>query len=321
MKFTTETVMKTVEHQINGVTHHVTVPHKLRVPKLPKDIAALVRTAMWTATAVVVLAAIVWSTVAISSLLALAAPLWAAVMIASIFDLAWVVAMGAEWMARFQPDKAQGPRCAGMVALGISVALIIAHGWHAGSVLAGIAGALVSVVAKGMWHTVLGSTSVELSPEDQAWVHAELSRAGTTLALAAVRRQVAHAEQTAALELLAAERVRGEIDTVRGDEPVPVVAADVPAEQITNTREHAAELEAEHVANIALNSANNVRDLRDRAVPSIAELARTQVASGADVDEAVTAILAAYPALNRSSVAATVRRERRRFENGTGGYM
>jgi hypothetical protein len=60
----------------------------------------------------------------------------------------------------------------------------------------------------------------ELSPEDRAWVKAEISTSNAMLAVADARRQAAQAEQRATLQLLAMERERADMAKAYGL-PVP----------------------------------------------------------------------------------------------------
>jgi hypothetical protein len=81
------------------------------------------------------------------------------------------------------------------------------------------------------------------------------------------------------------------------------------AEQIANTP-------SEHTPNTALNRPND-----DPEQPSIADLAREQIAITPDNTAAVDGVMALRPDANRDSVAAAVRRERRKAEKKAGPYL
>jgi hypothetical protein len=171
----------------------------------------------------------------------------------------------------------------------------------------------------------------EISDADAEWVHQEISGINAKEAIATVRLRAAVADERAALRLLQAERIRHQLHTLRAPETAPAPALEQATEEpsqaaaaAANSGEQAPVIDAEHGANVALNSANSVRDVREQAVPSIAELARQQVAAGVGVDEAVAAILALLPGSKTASVAATVRRERarqQRLQQTTPGYL
>ncbi|WUD74613.1 hypothetical protein OG937_24425 [Streptomyces sp. NBC_00510] len=293
MKFKEEIRRRAVEHTVDGVTHTISRPQKVRVPVLPRDWdQAAIRAASSLVLGLTALA-IVWSTYSIGQLLNGGIGYAAA----AIFDIAWLVNVLLEWLSRFDASKRAFSRRLGWALLACTMGAIFWHGLLMGSVALGVVGAAVSLFAKVLWMGIMRFVDKDLSPEDAAWVRAEISAANAKLAIAGVRRQVARAEQTAALELLAAEQVRNEVDQAR-------------AEQDANTPVQAEVAEAPKVP---LNSAEHVQP----SMPSIAELARKQVAKGLGDKDAVDAILAQLPGANVESVAATLRRARRQ----AGPYM
>lgn len=173
----------------NGRTHYVEEPAKL--PPLTPD--EIIMRAVGAATAVVVLGALIWSTVSVGAMLAAVAPAWAAYMIAAIFDLTWIVAMATEYVMRFEPSRQKIPKAIGWLALLISMSAIFAHGALLGLPWIGAFGALVSVLAKGLWWLLMFATTRRLDKDTQAWLTLELgevhARRAEQMAVAKVERE------------------------------------------------------------------------------------------------------------------------------------
>jgi len=299
VKFREEIRKRTVPRTIAGVTHDVSESYSVRVPVIPRDLDQLaVRIAAGLVLALT-LVGVAWSTVSIGGLLGGGIGYAAAV----VFDVSWMVVLLIEWMARFDPAKRQFPRKLGWALVFIAAGAIFWHGMLAGSPAMAVVGASVSVVSKVLWMAVMKFIDRDLSEADQQWVAAEVSKANAQLAVASVRRMTAAAESRAALELLAAEQIRTEVsavaDTANTPEPI--------AEPVTAGRPP-----------VPLASPNPVREPAE-PVPSIAELARQQLAAGANNKGAAAEILRLIPTANADSVQATVRRERNRLQ--TNGYL
>lgn len=294
MRFKDEVRVRLVDKVIDGVSHQVRQKYTERVPVLPRDWDAVAIRAASGLVLAITMVAIVWSTVSIGELLQGGVGYAAA----ALFDISWLTVLVLEWLARFSPDKRTFPRTLGWVLVAIAAGAIFWHGYNAGSVALATVGALVSIVSKLLWLAVFKHIDKELTEEDQDWVAAELSRANATLALAAVRRQVAAAEARARLELLAAEKALSGL-----------------GEQDANTIEQATNFVINEVpATAPLTRANTVREPAE-PTPSIAELARQQLVAGASNKNATDEILRRLPDANPKSVEATVRREARRLNS------
>ncbi|MEU0967855.1 hypothetical protein ABZ357_21350 [Streptomyces sp. NPDC005917] len=163
------------------------------------DVHRAVRRAVTAATVLVVGIALVWSVTSIGALLGLAAPVWVAYLAAGAFDLSWAVMMAAEWTMQYD-DRAKIPRTAGWIALAVSMTAIATEGrLHAGLWI-GIIGALISLLAKGLWTVMMMITARPLSDESYQIVQQKRSRAGEELALTQVDRELIRIRQeTAAL--------------------------------------------------------------------------------------------------------------------------
>jgi len=173
----------------NGRTHYVEEPAKL--PPLTPD--EMIMRAVGAATAVVVLGALIWSTVSVGAMLAAVAPAWAAYMIAAVFDLTWIVAMATEYVLRFEPARQKIPKTIGWFALLISMGAIFTHGALLSLPWIGAFGALVSALAKGLWWLLMFATSRRLDKDTQAWLNAELgevhAKRAEQMAVAKVERE------------------------------------------------------------------------------------------------------------------------------------
>ncbi|PJN22404.1 hypothetical protein [Kitasatospora sp. CB02891] len=164
--------------------------------------------------------AVTWSTASIGGLLALnGVEKSIAYAVAAVFDLAWIICMALEWLARHDPHRARAPRIAGFVFLGISMAAIatreiLPHGYS--GIAVGAIGAAVSLVAKGVWTLVIKASAKELSPIAQQYVARRRAAAGAELAMAGVERQLARSRH----QLDAYREAYGH-DTVTVERPIP----------------------------------------------------------------------------------------------------
>ena len=271
------------------------------VPRIPFNLDALLRKALFVAAILMTVGAIVWGTVAIGSMLNQLAPGWGYV-VAGVFDLAWAACLVAEYLNRYDDEKIKLPRNAGVAALLVSMAAIVWHGHLVNAVFVGVIGAAVSLAAKGVWFIAMETTRVRLDKEYQVLLRQRQQRAGLRKALAQSKRDEYLMDDETARLIAALEHERGGAITVER----------APAEQpntTANIAEHDAEQFAITKANMPVTS--------EFAVPepaNIAELVREQIANGSPNKDVVAAVLAAVPTANKDSVAATVRRERKKFD-------
>ncbi|MCZ7413057.1 hypothetical protein [Streptomyces sp. WMMC897] len=223
----------------------------------------------------------------------------------------------------------------GWAALLTVAALLVWHGLRADSMPMAVAGPLLPLGAKVVWLLALADLRdpAALTPEEQQAL-AELER-GMAFEEAQhrieMRRREMSAEQLLAgvsldfeIELTRQEKGRElhrrrplELPTTPGSHEVAEQANDVIAEHehtppnTTNTAPNKPNIIREQIANKAATSTN-----ADREQPTIADLVREQVAATEDNATAVRRVLAIIPDANKSSVAAAVRRERRRLGEG-----
>lgn len=228
---------RTITETVHGVDVAYDVPDTTPVIRLPFNLDATLRRALFTLAIVMTLGAIVWGTVAIGGMLTLLAPPWAAYLVAGVFDAGWAACLIAEWLLRYDSDRARIPVIAGLVLLAVSVAAIVIHGVRADAVLVGIVGALVSAAAKGVWAIGMHTIRIKLDPKYEAYLRTRQQQTGTELALALGERDhMLTQDQTVRLRV-ALEARRGPakttVDQITGHpQSTPVQAADQPVDQI-----------------------------------------------------------------------------------------
>ena len=89
-----------VPHTVNGKTEMVLERYTIDLPVPPRDWDRTVLTAVTAAAGALVAVAVVWSTASIGDLLARVTVAPAAYAAAVAFDLAWILCMAVEWLAR-----------------------------------------------------------------------------------------------------------------------------------------------------------------------------------------------------------------------------
>lgn len=189
-----------VPHTINGKTEMVLERYTLDLPVPPRDWDRTVLTAVTAASGLLVTVAVVWSTASIGDLLSRVTIAPAAYAAAIAFDLAWILCMAVEWLARYDPKRANLPRNMGHGALLIAMAAVGAHGWLAGQVVIGIIGAVVSGIVKTLWTVVLRHHAKPLDDKTQQWVDKQRAEAGGELAMVAINRELTRARGQVAAE-------------------------------------------------------------------------------------------------------------------------
>lgn len=281
---------------------------------------------------------VIWSGYAITDLMH-SGPWGITVAIAG--DIGWITVLWAEANHVRIYGKTWPAIAAGwLIAAGVGVLLAV-HGAQGpdGSWAQAMAGVLVIAVSKIVWLFALAATvdPVALTPEQEEEINtvirdseyaARLQRAHSDGEIACIEEE---ARTTLARDdadfriVLERMRKRAEIDrnTPLALTPSihPVEQSAVFAEQVreqpntaTNTIASDPSTVREQIANNGPASTNAVPE-----PPSIVDLVREQIASTTNNAEAVRNIMAARPDANRGSVAATVRRERRKL-NDTEGY-
>lgn len=198
MKYRKEDRTREVPHTENGETVLIPDTYTVSIPVPPRDWDYIVLNAVTGGAIAFTTVSVVWSTVSAGALLDRAAPAWAAYPAALAFDAAWMTCQALEWLARYDPDRARAPRRFGYVALAIAMVVIYVHGATTPSagLWVGLAGAAISLIAKGMWTLVLRHTAVPLPERTQKWLQVKRGQNGARLALAGQERQLLRTEGT-----------------------------------------------------------------------------------------------------------------------------
>ncbi|WP_406444502.1 protein transporter Sec31 [Streptomyces sp. NBC_01613] len=194
-----------VPHTINGQTEMVLDRYTVDLPVPPRDWDRTVLTAVTATAGLLVAVAVVWSTASIGDLLARVTIPPAAYAAAVAFDLAWILCMAVEWLARYDPARATLPRNMGHGALAFAMVAVGAHGWLEGQRAIGIIGAVVSGIVKTLWTVVLRHHAKPLDDKTQQWVDAQRAQAGGELAMVAINRELNRSRGQVSAEAYALE--------------------------------------------------------------------------------------------------------------------
>lgn len=198
----TRTVQRTrlVPHTIDGRTELVLDRYDEQIPVPPRDWDRTVLAAVTAGAGLLLIICIAWTTASVGDLLARVVHPIPAYGAALAFDLAWIMCMALEWLARYDTRRAVLPRRAGHAALAIAMIAVAAHGHIEGALLIGIIGATVSAIVKGLWTVVLRHHAKPLDDKTQQWVDAQRAAAGGELAMLAVRRELVRSRGQVAAE-------------------------------------------------------------------------------------------------------------------------
>lgn len=284
---------------------------------------------------------VIWSGYAISGLMH--SGVWG-VTVAIAGDVGWITVLWAEANRVRIAGRTWPATFAGwLIAAGVG-ALLAVHGTQGadGSPAKAAAGVLVIAVNKIVWLFALAATSdpTALTAEQEEEIHAvmrdseylaRIARARSDGEIARIREEarttLARDEADFAIGL---ERVEKRAEIARRT-PLALTAGpssgqaeaafDAVAEQAITVASEQGE-QPNTTANTIASSPNTIREQiansaatstnPDRGQPSIADLVREQVAINPSNADAIRNVMAALPDANKDSVAAAVRRERRK---------
>lgn len=334
VRYRTETLQRHVPHTVNGKTKLVEEDYEVSVPVPPRDWDQVVTTAVTIAAAALITVAVLWSVASIGDLLARAVFTPIAYLAAGAFALAWVTCMALEWLARYDADRAAGPRSAGNWALALDMAIVATHGYVEEALYVGLAGAAVSAIAKTMWTVVMRHQSRPLPDRTKKWLIQEEAEISARLALAAQTRNLARIESQAAVYAPLPAPVATQQDTGR-DTPgqlsptarsaVRAILTTVPGLSHDDVLDHLDTLGVDYDPDAVLavlDSEDNAQDKRDsrseHPLPSIAppgqsvaDSVRTALSSGVrDKDKVVSYVHKLHgKSVPRATIVRTFNRE------------
>ncbi|MFI5473184.1 hypothetical protein ACIA6D_23455 [Streptomyces cacaoi] len=245
-------------------------------------------------------------------------------------DIGWITVLWAEAHGVAIGGRTWPAVLAGwLIAVGVGVLLAV-HGAGADehATAQAIAGPFVVAVGKLVWLFALAAMKDPTAPEPEqvAELHAVMRDAAheTGMLHARAQARIARIRAEASVTLvrdetdfeIGLERIEKQAE-LRRRSPIAITAGPAPsrpertAEEIGEQPEHPpimlANNPGEQSANNSLNRANPVHEQK-----SIADLVREQIAITDDNATAVRNVIAARPDANKESVAASVRRERKK---------
>lgn len=257
-------------------------------------------------------------------------------------DIGWITVLWAEYKGVTLAGRRWAAIAAGwVIALGVA-ALLVIHGNEAGGRAQAIAGPFVVLVGKIVWAFALEAMRDPAgpTPDQQAELHAVMRDSAHEAGMlhARAKAKIARIRAEASVTL-ARDETDFEISMERLDKQAelqrrtPLALPPAPprpsAPDLDEVTEQAIEGVGEHdrehrtsAANTIASNPNTIREQlannattspnADRERPSIADLVREQIANTTDNATAVRNVLAARPDANKESVAASVRRERKK---------
>ncbi|MGW5477675.1 protein transporter Sec31 [Streptomyces sp. NPDC004008] len=179
-----------VPHTVDGETEMVLDRQIVEVPAPPADWDQRVRVGVTVGAIILVTVSITWTTASVGALLAMSTVAVVAYAAGVAFDATWIMCMGAEWLLRYDPARAELPRKAGRWALAVSMAAVFAHGYLTHEWVVGAVGALVSALAKGGWTIAMRVHARPLDDRTQQWVAKRRAAIDGQLAMIPIRREL-----------------------------------------------------------------------------------------------------------------------------------
>ncbi|MDT0377283.1 hypothetical protein RM572_00640 [Streptomyces sp. DSM 42041] len=170
VRYRAEERTRTVTTELDGQPRQTQKTYEVLVPQPPRDWDHILLRAVTGAAVAATAVSVAWTTASIGQLLALTAPAAVAYAAAGVFDFAWITCLVLQWLDRYDPKRARAAAVVGWFALGIAVAAVIAHGSQLDQLAAGIVGAGISVIAKGLWTLVLRHFAVTLGEGTAGWL-------------------------------------------------------------------------------------------------------------------------------------------------------
>jgi hypothetical protein len=179
-----------VPHTVDGETEMVLDREIIEVPAPPADWDQRVRVAVTIGAVILVTVSITWTTSSVGALLAMSTVAVVAYAAGVAFDATWIMCMGAEWLLRYDPERAALPRKAGRWALAVSMGAVFAHGYLTHEWVVGAVGAAVSALAKGGWTIAMRVNARPLDSRTQQWVIKRRAAVDGQLAMIPIRREL-----------------------------------------------------------------------------------------------------------------------------------
>ena len=167
---------------INGIVTTREVPEPAWEPVPPRDWDEVILRGVTGLAVVLSAIAVVGTTASVGGLLHALLPAPVAYALGVTFTSAWIGCLGLEFVNRVDPDRAARARGAGWAALVLSMGAVVVYGCTLHAPWAGVIGACVDLLSKGLWALLLHQHAVPLSPGVAHWLTVqEQEGAATTL--------------------------------------------------------------------------------------------------------------------------------------------
>lgn len=294
---------------IDGKSSTRRVRHDTWEPRPPREWDEAILRALTCAAVAFVLVAVVATAASIGGLLTPLVPSFIAYGMGGMFTLAWVYCLGIEWLNRISPQRARPAQIAGWVALLVSMGAVYTYGNTLGHQEAGVVGAAVDLVAKGMWWLLMRHHAVPLEAGVAHWVaDQEQQLAGRALLAARLTRL----NRRAAYERAIGGREYEAAGAILATEHAPLPAAQQhPAPPAAEPPSAPAAPEPGH----GDQEAQKPPKVTQITLPRIVDICREQMADDSDVtDDALYAAVLAAGHIDRPSLYDTVRRTAQRID-------
>ncbi|MXM66773.1 hypothetical protein GR925_25910 [Streptomyces sp. HUCO-GS316] len=211
---------------IDGIPSTRTVTEDTWVPVPPRDWDEVILRGVTAVTLLVIVLAMTATTASVGGLLGHLIPEPVAYMGGVIFSLSWLTCMAVEWLqTRSSTGGAVVPRVAGWVALLLSMTAAATYGHTRDQMAAGVIGAMVDLLAKGLATLVIGLYRVELSPGVAHWFAEQEQKLSGRILLGArlrrLNRQDAYARAVGGREYDAAAAMLAAAEITSRPEPDP----------------------------------------------------------------------------------------------------
>jgi hypothetical protein len=225
-----------VPHTVDGETEMVLDREIIAVPAPPPDWDHRVRQAITVGAVILVTVSISWTTASVGSLLAMSTIAVVAYAAGVAFDATWVICMGAEWVLRYDPERAKLPRVAGRWALAVSMGAVFADGYLGHGWIVGAVGALVSALAKSCWTIAMRVNARPLDSRTQQWVAKRRAAVDGQLAMIPIRRELQRGQHLVEAEQrsLGTTEENGSVDPETSGDPED--APETPDAQVSAIR-------------------------------------------------------------------------------------
>lgn len=234
VRYKTEQRTRYVDETVGGKTRQVEETYDVLVPVPPRDWDHILLRAVTTVAVIVTFISVAWTTASIGDLLALTVWTGIAYGAALVFDSAWVTCIAVEYLERYDPKRARFAQRAGWVFLAASVVAIFIHGNHVGETEAGAVGAVVAILAKGLWVIVLRHYAVPLKELTAKWLQAEREDIAAQRAISGELRRMA-ADKNYVTAAYGTDAAQAALAVTRDDKPA--VNAPSTTGQDTETRQ------------------------------------------------------------------------------------